>query len=174
MQNNGGMFPGVYIPEHGRNAKWTKRECFVIMNCDEQKYWDHPQIQATFSVWQKNPQSVGILDEWLRWCTTPGVISDDAAYPDINNFADFVDHRHDQSVLTNVAIRNGLRCYGAPEVPIVESGDPDASKDINIVVSVIAGDRRGVRRILMRRHIEQYLRRILLRMRKLLRFSGRK
>ena len=67
-RENGGLVPGVYIPRHGANRRWTKRECFITMNCDCEPYWGQPQIQATFSVWQKCARAEGFVAEWLAWC----------------------------------------------------------------------------------------------------------
>ena len=112
---NGGLLPGVYIPRHGSNRKWTKHECFVTMNCDSERYWRQPQIQATFSVWQKCTLAEDFVAEWLRWCVQPAAISDDKILPGVYEYPDFVDHRHDQSILTNLALMRGIRCFGRPD-----------------------------------------------------------
>jgi hypothetical protein len=147
------MLPGVYIPECGRNREWTKRECFVLMRCDESRYWDHPQVQATYSVWQKSPHAEALLDEWLRWCTTPGVLSDDIVLPQVRNFPDFIDHRHDQSVLTNLVIQSGLKCYGSPDVTL------PGSKDIDNLIDRIQGRELSLRCRVLKRKLELRLRR---------------
>ena len=165
---HGGMFPGVYIPEHGRNAKWTKRECFVLMNCDSDRYWDHPQVQATFSVWRKSAEAVQTIDEWLSACLIPGVISDEGVLDGVEDFPDFVDHRHDQSVLTNVVIRRGLDCFGDVHKPIVNPRDINASKDVNVLLGVMRNNRTTVRLILIRRFVNIAFRRIFFRLKEAL------
>ena len=110
----GGILPGVYLPEYGRNARWTKGECFSAMGCDAAVYREHPQIQASFSVWEKHDASIEFVREWLRWCADPMALVDDRLDPDILDDADFVEHRHDQSVLTLVTIKRGRTCMGSP------------------------------------------------------------
>jgi hypothetical protein len=132
-RQNGGLLPGVYIPEYGPNRKWTKRECFVLMDCDQPLYWDHPQVQATYSIWQKSERAEAFVDEWLEWCLKPGVISDAITLPQVANFPDFVDHRHDQSVLTNLVIKHRIKAYGDPKVTL------PGSKDIDNLVDRIQG-----------------------------------
>lgn len=112
---NGGVLPGVYIPKHGPNRKWTKHECFVTMNCDSAVYWQQPQIQATFSVWQKCALAEDFVAEWLRWCMQPAALSDDKILAEVLEYPEFVDHRHDQSILTNLALMRGIRCFGRPD-----------------------------------------------------------
>jgi hypothetical protein len=138
-RQNSGLLPGVYVPEYGPNRKWTKRECFVLMGCDAPTYWDHPQIQATYSLWQKSEQAAALLDEWLKWCTTPGVLSDAMTLPHVRNFPDFVDHRHDQSVLTNLVIKHGIRCHGDPMTSL------PGSKDIDNLTDRILGNEMSIR-----------------------------
>ena len=112
--NLGGMLPGSYTPRYGRNAKWTKGECFAVMGCEAPLYKEHPQIQASVSVWERHDASMDFVREWLHWCTNPAALLDDRIDPTIPDDPDFVDHRHDQSVLTLLAIKRGLKCMGSP------------------------------------------------------------
>jgi len=109
-----GVFPGVYIPQFGPNRKWTKRDCFVLMDCDSERYWNHCQIQPSFSVWQKNDFSLSFLDQWLRYCTDPRILTDIPNACGLPNLPDFIDHRHDQSILTNCALMQGVPGLGDP------------------------------------------------------------
>ena len=147
---NGGVLPGVYVPKHGPNRKWTKRECFIAMQCDSERYWQLPQIQATFSVWQRCPLAEGFAAEWLRWCLQPVALSDERVMPEVREHADFIDHRYDQSVLTNLAALRNVRCFGAPDEVSPET------KYIDNLTDRIAGRRWRIRaRNLTRRLIGQ-------------------
>jgi len=101
---NGGFLPGVLIPHFGPNSRWTRRDCFVLMGCDSVRYWSHPQIQATFSVWIKNEQSLLLLQQWRAYCTDIRIIGDGPNSCGLPNLPGFIDHRHDQSVLTNLVL----------------------------------------------------------------------
>lgn len=140
QKNAGGILPGVYIPQYGPNKYWTKRDCFVAMNCDSTEYWDHPQVQATFSVWQKNNKSLSFVKEWLRYCERPEVITDDPNRLGGSNFDGFIAHRHDQSVLTNLVIKWKLPCIG--DARTVLPGD----KDLNNIIDQVAGRERDIGR----------------------------
>ena len=112
--HNGGMLPGVYVPQHGRNTRWIKGECFAVMGCDSDLYRNHPQIQATFSVWERHERSLDFVRTWLQWCKVPAALVDDHIDPSIPDAPDFVAHRHDQAVLTLLALKWGLKCFGSP------------------------------------------------------------
>jgi hypothetical protein len=133
-RSNGGILPGVYVPEHGPNTRWIKRECFVAMGCDDARFRQHPQIQGTYSVWQKSADAESFVDEWLQWCARPEVLTDAVVHPELPNFPDFVDHRHDQAVSTLLAIKRGIRAYGDPNTTL------PGSKDINNLVDRIEGN----------------------------------
>jgi hypothetical protein len=102
-----GAMPGVSVPQYGSNAKWTKRDCFVYMDCDNERFWQHPQIQATHSVWKKTRATTDFVATWLRYCCDPRIITDAPNTSGLNNLPGFVEHRHDQSVLTNLVIASG-------------------------------------------------------------------
>jgi len=91
-----------------RNANWTKRDCFVVMGCDSAEYWNAPQVEAGIIVAKKTPRAVGLLAEWLHFCTMPQVVSDDPNIFSLPNLPGFRDHRHDQSILTNLSVRHHL------------------------------------------------------------------
>lgn len=113
-ENLNGILPGIYLPRHGQNTKWIKGECFSIMGCDAPLYRQHPQIQAGISVWEKQESSMEFVAEWLRWCCNPQALLDDHVDPTIPDAPDFVEHRHDQAILTLLVLKHGLRCVGSP------------------------------------------------------------
>ena len=71
------------------------------------------------------PQS--FIQELLRWCKNYSVVSD-SANDTGDNLPGYVAHRHDQSVLSILAIRHGLRTFkdisqwGTPSVEDPEYG----------------------------------------------------
>jgi len=92
-----------------KNKDWTKRDCFVLMGCDEEKYWDHNQLEAGIGFFKKTPKTLEIVSEWLEFCKNPHILTDIPNECGYHNFPSFQDHRHDQSILTNIAIKHNLR-----------------------------------------------------------------
>jgi hypothetical protein len=149
---NRGVLPGVYIPQFGPNRKWTKRDCFVLTDCDLERYWNHCQIQPSFSVWQKNDFSLSFLEQWLRYCTDTRILTDIPNACGLPNFPDFIDHRHDQSILTNCALRQGVPGLGDP------LGDTAFCKDDKNIDSVLkkmgVAPVKSIRRIALKRLVD--------------------
>jgi hypothetical protein len=156
VRSNGGMLPGVYVPGYGPNRKWIKRECFVMMGCDSPEFWEHPQVQATYSIWQKSARAEAFVDEWLGWCTNPAALTDDIADANIPNFPEFVEHRHDQAIATLLTIKHGIKCYGTPDTDI------PGAKDINNLVDRILGNEASIKVRNLKRGFEKRVRKRLI------------
>jgi len=89
------------------NYKYTKKDCFVLMNCDEEKYWNSGQTYGALCFWRKTKTTIDFLKEWFDYCKNPNILTD---APNIHgeNIPGFIDHRHDQSVLTNLTIQREM------------------------------------------------------------------
>jgi hypothetical protein len=74
------------------------------MDCDNEKYHNSQMTYASICFWKKTDTTMSFLEEWLRYCKNPNVLTDiENIHGD--NLPNFVDHRHDQSVLTNLTIK---------------------------------------------------------------------
>ena len=98
---------------NSRNGDYTKKDCFVYMECDDEDYWDSRQLEAGFSFWKVCDESKEILREWLTWCIDEKVNGEITGFSNLKEDEDFKECRHDQSILTNMAVRDGL--------PVVDS-----------------------------------------------------
>ena len=104
--NNDAM-PGVLVPIHGKSNNWTHHKCFELMGCCEEKYYNTPMVEASISAWSVNARSRGFIEEWLSYCLNAEVVGDLPV--DKSRLNDgFLNHRYDQSVLTNLVIKRDL------------------------------------------------------------------
>lgn len=92
----------------GQVKHWTKRDCLILMDCDREPFLSHGQISATWSLWRKTPSSMNFLDEWLEYCQDSRCLTDDPNTCGEPNHAAFIDHRHDQAILTLLALKYGV------------------------------------------------------------------
>lgn len=100
----GGRLFNLNYYKHG---EWTKRDCFLGMDCDTERYWNHRQLEAGTIVLEKNLSNAKLLYEWLYWNGIPHIINKEPNVLGKENLPGFIDHRTDQSILTNLVIRNG-------------------------------------------------------------------
>lgn len=104
--------PCLLLVGNNTNKFFTKRDCFVLMNCDEEDYWNSKQLECGFMVWKTCDKSKEIVLEWLRYCKNISIINNDPSSLS-EEFGGFKEHRNDQSVLTNIAVREGLPVGGS-------------------------------------------------------------
>jgi hypothetical protein len=123
IRRNGGVLPGVWLPEDGPNTRWTTRYCFQQMQCDSEAFWVGPQIGTTFSVWQRNDRVMDLVSSWLDNCVQI-YSSQRPEGTEPANFPDFIRDRGAQSILTNLANREKIECFGRPFESTAEPGHP--------------------------------------------------
>jgi len=95
------------------NKKWAKRDCFIKMGCDKKAYWDTIQLEAGILAIKKTAFSIRILKEWLYWCSDYGILGDGESVMG-KELSEFKEHRHDQSILTNLKVKYDL--YSSQEI----------------------------------------------------------
>lgn len=85
----------------------TKRDCFILMGCDEPKYHEISQVEAGIIGVKKTQQMIDFFNEYLFFCRNRQIVSDD---PNIHgqNFPGWQFHRWDQSILTNLIVKHNL------------------------------------------------------------------
>lgn len=104
-----GFLLGPALYQHGSLSKWTKRDCLILLGMDDLETLAKPTIQATWSLWICSQASIDFVEQWLGYCCDPRCLTDMSNTIGFDNHPDFVDHRHDQSVLTLVAYKLGAK-----------------------------------------------------------------
>lgn len=102
-----------YNNEH-KNKYWTKRDCFLLMNCDEPSFHESVQVLGGYILCKKTPFVINLLNEWLHFCQDIRIISDELNVCGKQNLEGFKEHRHDQSILSNLAIKYQIELFREP------------------------------------------------------------
>jgi hypothetical protein len=97
-----------------KNKVWTKRDCFVLMNCDEKKYHEGMQAVAGYILCKKTKFVIEFMNEWLHYAEDERIISDNKNVCGLENLEGFIEHRHDQSILTNLVIKYEIELFRDP------------------------------------------------------------
>lgn len=92
----------------------TKRDAFVLTGCDEARYTDTPQSIGGYFVCKKAPEVKAYLDEVLQYAQDIRIISDRPNVMGLPNYAEFADHRHDQSVISLMSKKYGFKRFRDP------------------------------------------------------------
>lgn len=94
--------------------KYTKRDAFVLMGCDEPKYTDTPQSIGGYVILKKSDFVEKFIAEDLEYAQDERIISEKENTQGLNNYADFVAHRHDQSVWSLMIKKYGIKRFRDP------------------------------------------------------------
>lgn len=109
-----GTYEDVGAPGPNSCAKWTKRDCFVFMDCDNRRYHQGPMIDASMIVLRRTPRAVALVRDWLLHCCQRQLLTDDPNVCGLPNLPEFIEHRHDQSLLSLISIRDTIELFRHP------------------------------------------------------------
>jgi hypothetical protein len=91
---------------HGR---WIKMDVAQAMGITKEEHFTHEQAQASVILIKKTDFALNFISEWLRWAQVPGFIDDSPSK--LPNRPEFIENRHDQAILTNLALKYGIRLH---------------------------------------------------------------
>ena len=94
--------------------EYTKKDAFILMNMSIPEASETFQRLASFVVVRKSCASVQFVMEWLAYLSDRRIASDDHNTLGVPNPKCFRDHRHDQSVISLLSKKWGLRAYRDP------------------------------------------------------------
>lgn len=94
------------------NLHWTKRDCFSLLGCDTPEYWFAPQVNASYQIYRRTDFTISFVKEYLQGCLISSALNDDASK--LNNLEGFIDHRHDQSILSILAHKHLINLLPDP------------------------------------------------------------
>jgi len=104
--------PPHNIPDKHYAYKWTKRDVFIAMRCDNNKAYYSEQILGGFQVYRKCDKTIEFITNLLKWSCMDDLITD--APSKSPNLQGFKSHRHDQSILTLFANKMEIKTYRDP------------------------------------------------------------
>ena len=85
---------------HYPEKKYTKRDAFILLGVDMPFYSDTSQYMAGIQVYRKSKFTEKFLEELLYYSQDKRIITDDPNTQGFPNYNNFVDNRHDQSILS--------------------------------------------------------------------------
>jgi hypothetical protein len=85
----------------------TKRDCFILMDCDEEKYHNTSQMEAGFLIIKKTNETVKFLNDYYHYSSIKEIIDNEPSKYG-KEFDGWRFHRNDQSILTNLIVKYGF------------------------------------------------------------------
>lgn len=96
------------------NIVWTKRDCFVGMQCDTPSFHSAQQVMGGLQFYRRCDPNLEFVHTWLNYCRRPDLLIDNPNTCGLTNYPEFIAHRHDQSILSLLAALWQLPIYRDP------------------------------------------------------------
>jgi len=88
---------------------WTKRDTYIIMDADTEEYANSFQRMGGFQIIKKTEKTIEFYKELLKYSIDLNCITDIPCKFG-ENYKQFRDHRHDQSIFSLLTKKNGIKC----------------------------------------------------------------
>lgn len=87
-----------------KNRGFIKRDTMILMGMDKQQYLEEKQLVGSRMIFKNTKEARIFVSNWLKYCKDEHTLTD---IPSKNKeFYDFIDHRHDQAILTLLHLKN--------------------------------------------------------------------
>lgn len=94
--------------------KFTKRDCFVRMQADAPRFYNAAIVSAGIQAYRKDQESMAFLTELKTLMRDPHLLTDGENTVGLPNHEGFIAHRHDQSILSLLAMKRGYPALREP------------------------------------------------------------
>lgn len=111
------------LTSHLEERLYSKRDAFVLLNCDGEKYTKTPQRLATYMVIKKESKTnmpnnsidaEKLLNDYLSFCKDRRIILNEPNVMGLPNYEGFVENRHDQTVWSLLTKKYGIPAFRDP------------------------------------------------------------
>jgi len=107
----------LFYNNHHLNYLWTKQDCLILMGLDKLSPPGDPtpcapysrQLNAAIQMCRKTEYSLKFYRDYLNFCEDPRILTDMENTLGRPNHKGFIEHRHDQSVVSLLRFRDNIR-----------------------------------------------------------------
>ena len=96
------------------SKQWTKRDVFVFLDVDNEEYYNYKTLLASFQIYKKSENSISFLEKYIDLCCTSTLITDFDNIYGKPNLVEYVEHRHDQSILCIFSKKENIELHKDP------------------------------------------------------------
>lgn len=100
--------------------EYAKRDAFILMGADDPFYTDTRTYQASVQIYRKTEIIEKFLEDLLYYSQDKRIITDDPNTLGLSNYPEFIENRHDQTILSILTKKYGFANSGKPNMNITE------------------------------------------------------
>ena len=93
---------------------YTKRDAFILMECDSEQFADTPQICSGYMIFRKTEKTCQFVEDYLKYVQDRRIVTDEPNELGVPNYRGFIENRHDQSVLSLLSKKYGIKPFRDP------------------------------------------------------------
>lgn len=93
------------------SAYWTKRDAYVLMDCDTPEYYSAQDVAAGYMLIRKTPEAIQFIRQWQSYMEDSRILTDLPSTCGKPELPQFREHRHDESILMLLVKRYGYKSY---------------------------------------------------------------
>lgn len=93
---------------------WTKRDAFILMDCDKPDYSESKQRLGGFILFRKSEFTMDFMRDFLRYSQDERIITDSENQLGYPNYPYFRENRHDQSIFSLLTKKYNLDAFRDP------------------------------------------------------------
>ena len=109
--------------------KYTKRDAFVLMGCDNPRFTDTPQSIGGYVILKKSDFVEKFIAEDLSYAQDARMITEQNNTLGFDNYPEFIAHRHDQSVWSLMVKKYDLKRFRDPsQYGLVNHYEPEVER----------------------------------------------
>lgn len=97
-----------------QECKYTKRDALILMDCDREDILNSLQICGTYIIIRKNEETCSFVNEYLQYAQDRRIITDEPNVMGKDNYPEFIENRHDQTVLSLLCKKHGIKPFRDP------------------------------------------------------------
>jgi len=109
------------LPNQYLEKFWSKRDAFILMDCDTEEYFNTSQRLAGFLVMRKSDAVCQFISQWLKWAQDSRIITDQENKMGRENYSGFRDNRHDQTILSLLSKKYKLPAFRNPSCVVSDN-----------------------------------------------------
>ena len=98
--------------------KYAKRDAFILLGADSPFYTETNQYMAGIQIYKKSKFTEKFVEEVLYYSRDKRIITDDPNTLGLNNYKEFIENRHDQTILSILIKKYGQADSGRTNMEI--------------------------------------------------------
>lgn len=107
--------------------RWTKRDLYVYTNTDSLNFHNGPQTIGGINFWKHTDETLDFINQWFKLSLIENLIDDSESLA--KNYEEFIEHRHDQSILSLLVLKKLERFISVSKIPFYSDLNGQAIKE---------------------------------------------